>query len=90
MFYQKSFQTAAIGFNMITWNEFNDYMPPAIAVFVLGFLVTVRRELGVISVNLGMIKELKEDGGKLKTELQADIGKIQADMNLFKTASTII
>ncbi len=64
---------------MIAWSEFNDYITPAIAVLVLGFIVAASRELGGISVKLEMIKEVKEQ-----------LGGIKEDLNLFKFGSAFI
>ena len=94
---QKTSQKVALGLNMITGSEFNGYIPPVIAVFVLTFIVTASRELGGISEKLTMIQEVKEDVGKFKTELKEDIGKVReevkevkADLNFFKQGSFFI
>ena len=98
---QKTSQKVALGLNMITGSEFNGYIPPVIAVFVLTFIVTASRELGGISEKLTMIQEVKEDVGKFKTELKEDIGKVREevkidfgkvreDLNFFKQGSFFI
>ena len=100
-FLQKTSQKVALGLNMITGSEFNGYIPPVIAVFVLTFIVTASRELGGISEKLTMIQEVKEDVGKFKTELKEDIGKVREevkidfgkvreDLNFFKQGSFFI
>ncbi len=87
---QKSSRTATLGLKMIAWSEFNDYITPAIAVLVLGFIVTASRELGGISVKLEMIKEVKTELRELKAELKEDFGGIKEDLNLFKFGSIFI
>ena len=82
-------------------SEFNDYITPAIAVFVLGFIVTASWELGSISVKLEMIKEVKTELQELKAELsqvktefnaelKEELGGIKEDLNLFKFGSAFI
>ena len=83
-FLQKTPQKVALGLNMITGSEFNGYIPPVIAVFVLTFIVTASRELGGISEKLTMIQEVKEDVGKFKTELKEDIGKVREEVKEVK------
>ncbi len=75
---------------MIAWSEFNDYITPAIAVFVLVFIVTANWELGSISVKLEMIKEVKTEIQELKAELKEELGGIKEDLNLFKFGSAFI
>ena len=91
-FLQKTPQKVALGLNMITGSEFNGYIPPVIAVFVLTFIVTASRELGGISEKLTMIQEVKEDVGKVREEVKevkADVkiyfGKVKEDFSKFKT-----
>ena len=89
---QKTSQKVALGLNMITGSEFNGYIPPVIAVFVLTFIVTASRELGGISEKLTMIQEVKEDVGKVreevkevKADVKIDFGKVKEDVSKFKT-----
>ena len=96
-FLQKSSRTATLGLKLITWSEFNDYVPIAITFFVIGFIVTASRELGGISVKLEMIKEVKDDVSKVKddvskfkAEVKEELGGIKADLNLFKFGSAFI
>ena len=103
-FLQKSSRTATLGLKLITWSEFNDYVPIAITFFVIGFIVTASRELGGISVKLEMIKEVKhdvskvkddvskfkDDVSKFKAEVKEELGGIKADLNLFKFGSAFI
>jgi hypothetical protein len=96
-FLQKSSRTATLGLKMITLSELNDYVPTAITVFVIAFIVTasrLSRELGGISVMIKEVKddvsEVKDDVSKVKAEVKEELGGIKADLNLFKFGSAFI